>query len=84
MSFLKKVGRTIISGLGGGLLGLGLSALFGKKKQQPALPPPVTRDDAATLAAREDEIRRRKGASADIVAGSGSAPGGIGKLIVGS
>lgn len=84
------VGKAIkgIGGLlgGGGLLGLGLNALFkGKKKQPLALPRPATRDDAAVLAERDAELARRRGASADRIPGaSGEPAGGLGRLIMGS
>ena len=61
---------------------LGIKALL-KKPKTPALPAPVTRDEARDEAEREQEMARRRGASANIVAGSG-APGGLGRLVIGS
>lgn len=83
MSFVKKAVKGLF---GGGLLGLGINALFGgKKKQQLALPRPATRDDAAELAARDAELARRRGAGADRIPGaSGEPTGGLGRLIMGS
>lgn len=84
MSFIKRAVKGVF---GGGLLGLGLNALFGggKKKQPAALPKPATRDDAVVLAERDAELARRRGASADRVTGaSGEPSGGFGRFIVGS
>lgn len=81
MSFLKGAFKSVL-GIAGGVLGLGIKSLLGKKKT-PALPAPVTRDEAREDAEREQEMARRRGASANIVAGSG-APGGLGRLVVGS
>jgi hypothetical protein len=82
MSFLKGVGKYLLGGvLGGGLLG----NLFGKKKQPLALPRPATRDDAAVIAERDAELARRRGASADRIAGASGEPvGGFGSMIRGS
>jgi hypothetical protein len=70
----------------GGLLGMGIGALFGKKRKQQVVQPRIaTRDDAALEAEREEELARRRGASADrIVGASGEPAGGLGRLIVGS
>lgn len=81
MSFLKNAAKSLFK-LGTGVLGLGVKALF-KKKAPLALPGPVTRDDARDEAEREEELARRRGASANIVSGVG-APGGLGRLVVGS
>lgn len=81
MAFLAPAGKLL-----GGVLGLGLGGLFGRKKR-PALPKPATRDDAANEAAREQDLARRRGASADRIVGSvggASSAGGIGRLIPGS
>lgn len=65
------------------LKALGLVSTPGKP---PAPLPTVTRDDAIVAAQSADELRRRKGAAADIVTGTGgaeAAPTG-GKLTLGS
>ena len=81
MSFIPKL-------LGGGLLGLALGGLFGKKKKPDIIQPrSVTRDDAAGEAARDQELARRRGAAADRSAGAGASMGGgagIGSFVVGS
>jgi len=56
----------------------------------PGKPPtplrPVTRDDAVASIAADDELRRRQGAAADIITGSGGAEAALtgGKLTLGS
>lgn len=82
MSFVKKIGKSLLGPLGRGVLGL----LGGGKSKQPlALPRPATRDDAALLAERDAELARRRGSSADRIPGaSGEPTGGFGRFIVGS
>lgn len=62
---------------------LGLVQTPGKP---PAPLPTVTRDEAAAKSASMDELRRRKGAAADIVNGTGGAEAALtgGKLTLGS
>lgn len=82
MSFVKNLASDLLRG---GLLGIGLGALLGKKKKGPIQPQQVTRDDAATEAARDQELARRRGAYADYTAGGGGEPiGGIGRFVAGS
>jgi hypothetical protein len=71
MSFLGKVGKFLTGGIVGGLLGLT------KKKTQKALPAP-TRDDAEQQAIADDELRRRRGASADMLTGTAGAEAALG------
>lgn len=79
MSFLSGVARAAT-----GLLGLGVGALFSKRKREPRQRQ-VTRDDAAREAAQADALARRRGAAADRVTGaSGEPAGGFGNLIRGS
>lgn len=68
MAVFKKIGKFLLGGVLGAVLG-------GGKKQLPAPQPlpQATRDDAAAAASREDELRRRKGAAADIITGSTGA-----------
>lgn len=76
MSFLAPLG---------GLFGLGIAALTGKKKKPRQALKPVTRDDAALEAERADELARRRGARSDRTDGGGGEPaGGLGRLVVGS
>ena len=88
MSFLKGVvkglGKFV---LGGGLLGLGINALAGKKKKPPVALPQATRDDAEAMAARDDALRLRRGSAADLLTGAaGAEPGGsaLGRFVLGS
>lgn len=88
MSFLKGavkgLGKFV---LGGGLLGLGVNALFGgKKKKPPVALPQATRDDAEALAARDDALRLRRGSAADQLLGGGAEPGAgtLGRFVLGS
>lgn len=94
MGLLGTIGK--IGGLAAGLVGstIGLVAgglldsIFGlnKKKQPPLLPPP-TIDDARQKTRDEDALRRRQGAAADILTGTGGAeagPASVGRLVVGS
>lgn len=77
MSFVKKIA--------GGLLGLGIGALFGRRRSNEVRERQVTRDDAAREAALGDELARRRGAAADRIKVAGGEPaGGFGKFIVGS
>lgn len=88
MSFLKgavkSLGKFV---LGGGVLGLGINALSGKKKKKPPTPlPQATRDDADAIAARDDALRLRRGSAADLLLGGGAEPGGsaLGRFVLGS
>ncbi|WP_404480032.1 hypothetical protein [Novosphingobium sp. BL-52-GroH] len=77
----KGIGKFLVGGVVGGLLGLG-----GKSKAPSALGAP-TRDDAMMQIENEDELRRRKGAAADIINGSTGAEaalGSTGKFVPGS
>ncbi|WEK43634.1 MAG: hypothetical protein P0Y64_02030 [Candidatus Sphingomonas colombiensis] len=79
MALLKPIGKA----LGGVLKAVGIISSPGK-------PPdplrPVTRDDAAAQVASDDEIRRRQGAAADIITGTGGAQAPLtgGKLVLGN
>jgi len=71
----------------GGLLGLGVKAIFGGGK--PAAPiqplPTVTRDDAASAQSAQDALLRRRGAAADMLTGTRgaeAAAGSTGKLMI--
>ncbi|OYX62728.1 MAG: hypothetical protein B7Y88_13830 [Sphingomonadales bacterium 32-64-17] len=84
MSFLGgpagAIGSLLFGGIGQ-LLGLG------KSTQQRAAARPTTRDTAREEVERNDELRRRKGAAADMVTGTGGAEAAgsnIGRLVVGS
>ena len=87
MAFLtsigKKVGKFV---LGGGVLGLGLKALTGKKKKPPTPLPQATLDEADVMAARDDALRLRRGSAADLLLGGGAEPGGsaLGRFVLGS
>ena len=87
MSFLKGVvkglGKFV---LGGGVLGLGASALAGKKKKPPTPLPQATRDEAEALAMRDDKLRLRRGSAADQLLGGGAEPGAgaLGRFVLGS
>ena len=87
MTFLKgavkSLGKFV---LGGGVLGLGLNALTGKKKKPPTPLPQATRDDAEAIAARDDALRLRRGSAADLLLGGGAEPGGsaLGRFVLGS
>lgn len=74
--------------LAGGLFGSKIiKAVLGGGKKAPVQPlPQASRDDAAAAIARDDELRRRKGAAADILTGSGGAEatGTPGKFILGN
>jgi hypothetical protein len=77
---IKGIGKFLVGGVVGGLLGLG------KSKVPKALPAP-TRDDAMAQIQNEDELRRRRGAAADIISGSTGAEaavGSTGKFVPGS
>jgi hypothetical protein len=76
MALLKPFGQAV----GGVLKAIGVVSTPGKP---PTPLRPVTRDDAA---AAIDEIRRRQGAAADIITGSGGAEAALtgGKLTLGS
>lgn len=84
MALLGKIAKFALGGLIGGAL------LNSKGKAKPATssaPAPIMRDDAAAIAAREDELRKRRGAAADILTGSGGAEAGAGstgRAIVGN
>lgn len=81
MGFVTKA----LKGGLGGLLGLGIGSLLGKKKRQVVQPGAVTRDEAQLQADRERDLARRRGARADREDGGGGEPlGGLGRLIVGS
>ncbi|KPH66337.1 MULTISPECIES: hypothetical protein [unclassified Novosphingobium] len=69
---LKGVGKFLVGGVVGGLLGL-----TGKSKAPSALASP-TRDDALAQIENEDELRRRKGAASDIINGSTGAEAALG------
>lgn len=82
MSFLKKIGKFLLSPLGAAV------GLFGGGKKAPKLlPGPVTRDDLRDQADRQDELLRRRGAAADMLTGTGgaeAATGSIGRIVAGS
>lgn len=83
MAFLGALAAPLISTVGG-LIG---SKLIGGGGQKPPSPlRPVTRDDAAAQIAADDEIRRRQGAAADIITGTGGAEAPMtgGKLTLGN
>lgn len=86
MGIVKKVLGIAGTFLTGGLAGLGMKALSGKKPAAASPLPQAQRDDVAALAEREDELRRRRGASADIITGSGGAEatGRPGKFVLGN
>lgn len=73
----KSIGKTLLGGVGSAIGGaLGIS---GKKKKGPVLLAPPTRDDALEQITAEDELRKRRGASADLISGTtgfGEALGG--------
>lgn len=79
MALLKTAGKL----LSAPLKALGVISTPGKP---PAPLRPVTRDDAAAQTAADDEIRRRQGAAADIITGTGGAEAPLtgGKLTLGS
>ena len=79
MTLLKPVGKVI----GSVLKAVGVVSTPGKP---PTPLRSVTRDDAAATIAADDEIRRRQGAAADIITGSGGAEATLsgGKLTLGS
>ncbi|WP_287459202.1 hypothetical protein [Sphingomonas sp.] len=81
MAFLGALATPLIGAIGG----LALSKLNGSPKPPTPLRP-VTRDDAAAQIAADDEIRRRQGAAADIITGTGGAEAPMtgGKLTLGS
>lgn len=76
---------SIIKSIGGMLLGGLLGGIFGHHKPPKALPIP-SRDDARAQIDREDELRRRRGASADILTGNTGAEAALsgGKFVPGS
>ena len=84
MSVIAGIGKFLV----GGLLGMALGGNKSAPTPDPANPLPVAnRDDARADAQRNDELRRRKGAAADLITGSGGAEasaGSLGKLVVGS
>ncbi|PNU05816.1 hypothetical protein [Novosphingobium guangzhouense] len=78
---VKGIGKFLVGGVVGGLLGLG-----GKAKTPQAMATP-TRDDALEQIQDEDELRRRKGAASDILNGSTGAQAAIssvGRFVPGS
>ncbi|MBN8848164.1 MULTISPECIES: hypothetical protein [unclassified Sphingomonas] len=79
MALLKPIGKL----LGGVLKATGIISSPGKP---PAPLRAVTRDDAAAQVAADDELRRRQGAAADIVNGTGGAEAPLtgGKLTLGN
>lgn len=78
MSVVKKVAKFVT----GGAVGLAMNLLGGKPKKGPVAPGPAAQDDAAEMAEREDELRRRRGAAADMITGTGGAEGGGGAKFV--
>lgn len=82
MGLIKNIGKALLGGVGsalGGALGIG-----GKSKKGPAVLAPPTRDDAIEVITAEDELRRRRGASADLISGTTGAGEalGVGKFNV--
>lgn len=80
MSFLAKLARKGVFGLGGLILG------GGGKKTRPAQRP-LMRDEEREAMDAGDELRRRRGAAADMITGVRGAEAGagsIGRLVVGS
>lgn len=81
MSFVTKALKKGI----GGLLGVALGGLIGKKKRTIVQPSSVTRDEAQLEAERSEELARRRGARADRETGTGGEPvGGLGRFVTGS
>jgi len=76
MAFIGKVLSPILKAVG----------LVQSPGKPPAPVPTVTRDDAAAQIQADDELRRRKGAAADIVNGTGGAEAPLtgGKLTLGN
>lgn len=76
MSIVGKILSPVLKAVG----------LVSSPGKPPAPTPQVTRDDAAAQVAASDELRRRKGAAADILNGSGGAEAALtgGKLTLGS
>jgi hypothetical protein len=83
MSFLAKLAKSGVFGLGGLLIpGVG-----GHKARPVIGPRPVMRDQESIAMEEADALRRRKGAAADIITGTrGAEPGAgsIGRLVLGS
>lgn len=71
MGILKSIGKFLVGGVVGGLLGM-------KKGSGPKALPLATRDDAQAVAIADNELRRRRGAAADILTGSGGAEAALG------
>lgn len=81
MTFLKKIGKFLLSPLGAAV------GLFnGGKKGPKLLPGPVTRDDMRDAADSQDALLRRRGAAADMLTGTSGAEAsaGIGRIVAGS
>lgn len=74
MTILKKAAGFLVGGLLGGALGLGA-----KKPKIPRPLPVARRDEAAEAAMADDELRRRRGASADILTGRTGAEAALGQ-----
>jgi len=75
----------------GAIFGIGSAvASIAKGAPKPQIIQPqraAVRDDALTATSMRDEMRRRKGAAADLITGTGgaeAAAGQVGRLVIGS